>query len=68
MTSGDNPLTIRETEVLKAAADGFQVAEIARTLHLTEGTVRNYLSSAITKTGATNRLGAIRAAQSMGWL
>ncbi|MDA2806304.1 response regulator transcription factor [Nocardiopsis suaedae] len=68
MTSGDNPLTPREAEVLKSAADGLQVAEIARTIHLTEGTVRNYLSSAITKTGASNRLGAIRKAQDMGWL
>ncbi|WP_017592115.1 response regulator transcription factor [Nocardiopsis potens] len=68
MTSGDNPLTPREAEVLKAAADGLPVSEIARRIHLTEGTVRNYLSSSITKTGAGNRLGAIRKAQEMGWL
>ncbi|WP_017556102.1 response regulator transcription factor [Nocardiopsis baichengensis] len=68
MTSGDNPLTPREAEVLNAAAGGLQVAEIAASIHLTEGTVRNYLSSAITKTGANNRLGAIRKAQEMGWL
>ncbi|MFW5416111.1 response regulator transcription factor [Nocardiopsis sp. CNT-189] len=68
MTTGDNPLTPREAEVLKAAADGLSVSEIARRIHLTEGTVRNYLSSSITKTGAGNRLGAIRTAQEMGWL
>lgn len=68
MTSGESPLTERETAVLRAAADGASVAQIARTLHLTEGTVRNYLSSAMTKTGADNRISAIRTAQEMGWL
>ncbi|MFD0776602.1 response regulator [Streptomonospora algeriensis] len=68
MASGENPLTARETQVLRAAAEGKAVADIARSLHLTEGTVRNYLSSAITKTGAANRMSAIRTAQGMGWL
>ncbi|MDT0304347.1 response regulator transcription factor [Streptomonospora wellingtoniae] len=68
MASGENPLTAREREVLSSAAEGRAVGEIARTLHLSEGTVRNYLSSAIAKTGAANRMAAIRTAQEMGWL
>ncbi|MBR8740575.1 response regulator transcription factor [Nocardiopsis sp. MG754419] len=68
MVGGESPLTDRESEVLRAAADGATVAAIARTLHLTEGTVRNYLSNAIGKTGAENRMAAIRTAQDMGWL
>jgi two-component system, NarL family, response regulator DesR len=68
MTTGDNPLTEREADVLRAAADGASVAQIARALHLTEGTVRNYLSSAMSKTGGDNRISAIRNAQEMGWL
>ncbi len=68
MAAGESPLTGRETDVLRAAADGSEVAAIARTLHLTEGTVRNYLSSAITKTGAGNRMTAIRTARETGWL
>lgn len=68
MTAGENPLTARETDVLRAAATGASAAAIARTLHLSEGTVRNYLSSAITKTGADNRIAAIRKADEMGWL
>lgn len=68
MTTGESPLTEREAGVLRAAADGASAAAIARDLHLTEGTVRNYLSSAISKTGAKNRIAAIRTAQEMGWL
>ncbi|GAB3438775.1 response regulator transcription factor [Streptomonospora sediminis] len=68
MAAGENPLTARETEVLRAAAEGSAVGAIAARLHLSEGTVRNYLSSAITKTGAGNRMSAIRTAQEMGWL
>ncbi|RCV49970.1 response regulator transcription factor [Marinitenerispora sediminis] len=68
MTSGDSPLTAREADVLRAAADGASVAAIARTLHLSAGTVRNYLSNAISKTGADNRISAIRTAEEMGWL
>ena len=63
-----SPLTDREAEVLRAAADGATVARIAKSLHLSEGTVRNYLSNAIGKTGADNRMSAIRTAQDMGWL
>lgn len=68
MVGGESPLTDREAEVLRAAADGAAVARIAKSLHLTEGTVRNYLSNAIGKTGADNRMAAIRTAQDMGWL
>ncbi|MER5620061.1 response regulator transcription factor [Streptosporangium sp. NPDC002544] len=68
LTMGTSPLTQREAEVLRAAADGSTVADIARRLFLTEGTVRNYLSSAIGKTGARNRVEAARVAESRGWL
>ncbi|GAA1460384.1 response regulator transcription factor [Nocardiopsis exhalans] len=68
MVGGESPLTDREAEVLRAAADGATVARIAKSLHLSEGTVRNYLSNAIGKTGADNRMSAIRTAQDMGWL
>ena len=50
------------------AGDGRTISRIAAELHLTEGTVRNYLSSAMTKLNAQNRLEAIRTAQRMGWL
>lgn len=62
------PLTNREAEALKAAAQGSTTAEIAASLFLTAGTVRNYLSRAIAKTGARNRVGAIRIAEESGWL
>jgi len=62
------PLTSRELEALKAAAQGSTTAEIAASLFLTGGTVRNYLSRAIAKTGARNRVGAIRIAEESGWL
>lgn len=68
MAAGESPLTGREADVLRTAADGLDVGAIARTLHLTEGTVRNYLSSAMAKTGAGNRLTAIHTAREMGWL
>ncbi|MFJ9557140.1 response regulator [Nocardiopsis sp. NPDC101807] len=68
MVGGESPLTDREADVLRAASDGATVARIAAALHLTEGTVRNYLSNAIGKTGADNRMSAIRTAQDMGWL
>lgn len=68
LTVGPSPLTQREAEVLRVAADGSTVADIARRLFLTEGTVRNYLSSAIGKTGARNRVEAARVAESRGWL
>jgi two-component system response regulator DesR len=68
MMAGESPLTERERDALALAARGASVGEIAAALHLTEGTVRNYLSSAISKLGAANRIAAIRTAQEMGWL
>ncbi len=65
---GPNPLTGRECDVLRAAAEGATVADIAERLYLSEGTVRNYLSTAITKTGARNRVEAARLASERGWL
>ena len=65
---GANPLTDRERDVLRAAADGAPLAEVARLLHLSESTVRNYLSSAIGKTGTRNRTEASRIAAANGWL
>jgi two-component system response regulator DesR len=63
-----DPLSPRERDVLAAAAGGSSVAGIAAQLFLSEGTVRNYLSSAIQKVGAHNRLEAIRIAEQKGWL
>jgi two-component system response regulator DesR len=68
LVSGDSPLTARETDVLRAARDGAAVATIARALVLSEGTVRNHLSSAIGKTGTANRAEAARVAELNGWL
>jgi two-component system response regulator DesR len=68
LAEGANPLTGRERDVLAAAADGSVNADIARRLHLSEGTVRNYLSMAIQKTGARNRTEAVRLAREKGWL
>ncbi|MCK2218765.1 response regulator transcription factor [Actinomadura sp. ATCC 31491] len=68
LTVGPSPLTQREAEVLRAASGGATVADLARRLFLTEGTVRNYLSAAIGKTGARNRAEAVRVAESRGWL
>jgi len=65
---GRDPLTEREREVLRAAEHGATVADLARRLHLSEGTVRNHLSSAIGKTGARNRTEAARLARENGWL
>jgi two-component system response regulator DesR len=64
----DDPLTDREREVLRNAADGAPNAEIAARLHLAEGKVRNYLSSAIAKLGARNRTEAAATARERGWL
>lgn len=63
-----NPLTDRERQVLRVAAEGVPVKEIARRLFLAHGTVRNHLSAIIRKTGTRNRLQAIRRAQQDGWL
>ncbi|MFF7376380.1 response regulator [Streptomyces massasporeus] len=68
LRAGPNPLTTRECDVLKASADGATVADIAAGLHLSESTVRNYLSSAIGKTGTRNRAEALREARHQGWL
>ena len=68
LAQGDSPLTDRETGVLRSARDGGTVADIAKELHLSEGTVRNHLSSAIGKTGARTRAEAVRLAVDNGWL
>src|SRR5699024_1548805 len=67
LTAGSNPLTGRERDVLAAAEGGAPIAEIARTLHLSQSTVRNYLSSAIGKTSARNRAEALGSAREQGW-
>jgi two-component system, NarL family, response regulator DesR len=63
-----DPLTDRERQVLRLAAEGHSSARIAAELHLSEGTVRNYLSEAISKVGAENRVEAARIARQKGWL
>ena len=66
--SEPDPLTDRERQVLRMAGEGQPSAEIASTLNLSEGTVRNYLSEAISKLGAANRVEAARIAREKGWL
>ncbi|MFI9581311.1 DNA-binding response regulator [Streptomyces sp. NPDC052236] len=68
ISAGDSPLTAREAEVLEYAVDGAPVAEIAERAALSPGTVRNYLSSAVSKLGVENRHAAVRHARSRGWL
>lgn len=68
LLGGPNPLTERERAVLREALDGAPIAGIASRVHLSAGTVRNYLSSAIGKTGAATRVEAARIAQDRGWL
>jgi two-component system response regulator DesR len=68
LSEGNNPLTARERDVLAQAAGGASIADIAASLVLTEGTVRNYLSVAIQKLGAQNRVEAARIAEQKGWL
>ena len=68
LAGGPSPLTGRERDVLVAARGGATVADIAARLHLSEGTVRNYLSAAIAKTGVRNRVEALRVADEKGWL
>lgn len=63
-----DPLTDRERQVLRLAGEGQSSARIAAELHLSEGTVRNYLSEAISKVGAENRVEAARIARQKGWL
>jgi two-component system response regulator DesR len=67
-SGGQDPLTDRERQVLRLAGEGRTSAEIARQVHLSEGTVRNYLSEAISKLGAGNRIEAYRLARDAGWL
>ena len=64
----DDPLSDRERQILRRAGDGQTSAEIAGELRLSEGTVRNYLSEAIAKLGAANRVDAARIARARGWL
>jgi two-component system response regulator DesR len=66
--TGPSPLTEREAEVLRAAEEGLTTEEIAARLRLSPATVRNYLSNAIAKVNARNRLDAIRISRDAGWL
>jgi two-component system response regulator DesR len=68
LSEGTNPLTARERDVLAAALDGAGIAAIASQLTLSEGTVRNHLSTAIQKLGVHNRVEAARLAEQKGWL
>ena len=68
LSEGESPLTEREREVLVASANGATIEEVARKLYLSEGTVRNYLSNAIKKLDARNRVEAARLAERKGWL
>lgn len=68
LSGGPNPLTGREQDVLREALEGAPIATIAARVHLSAGTVRNYLSSAIGKTGTTTRVEAARTAQRRGWI
>jgi two-component system response regulator DesR len=68
LSEGENPLTDRERDVLLASANGATIEDVARKLYLSEGTVRNYLSTAIKKLGTRNRVEAARLAESKGWL
>jgi two-component system response regulator DesR len=65
---GQSPLSAREREVLVATISGAPVSEIARSLHLSEGSVRNRITEAISKLGARNRADAVRIASEHGWL
>ncbi|MBA2782562.1 MAG: response regulator transcription factor [Actinomycetota bacterium] len=68
LSEGDNPLTERERETLAASEGGATIEDIAARLYLSEGTVRNYLSTAIKKLGTRNRVEAARLAERKGWL
>ena len=68
LMSGPSPLTLRESEILRLAIDGSPVSVIAARAQLSVGTVRNHLSAAIGKTGATTRAEAARVAQANGWI
>jgi two-component system response regulator DesR len=66
--AGENPLSAREIEVLRIAAGGAEPTEIATVLHLSVGTVRNYLTNIVMKMNARNRVDAVRVAREAGWL
>jgi two-component system response regulator DesR len=68
LETGSSPLTSREADVLRAAGDGITTEQIAAKLALSPATVRNYLSNVISKTGARNRIDALRIARDAGWL
>jgi two-component system response regulator DesR len=68
LSEGDTPLTSRERDVLAASLEGASIADIAVRLALSEGTVRNHLSTAIQKLGVHNRVEAARLAEQKGWL
>lgn len=68
LTEGENPLTPRERDVLRMSASGASIKDVARALHISSGTVRNYLSTAIQKLGGQNRIEAVRVAEQKGWL
>lgn len=68
VAASSNPLTEREREILSLAASGAPVSQIAATVHLSAGTVRNHLSNAIGKTNTANRIEAARQARQMGWI
>lgn len=68
LTEGENPLTPRERDVLRLSAGGASIKDVARELHISSGTVRNYLSTAIQKLGGQNRIEAVRVAEQKGWL
>ncbi|WP_343244935.1 response regulator transcription factor [Streptomyces sp. SID14478] len=68
LKAAQNPLTRRELSVLTLAAEGASVAEIAGSLHLSNGTVRNYMAAITRKVGARNRVDAIRISRGEGWL
>ena len=68
LATGQSPLTDRERDVLRVASSGGTIADVARILSLSQGTVRNHLSAAIGKTGARTRAEAARVAEDRGWL
>ncbi len=68
LVSGESPLTGREADLLRAARGGGSISDIAKVVHLSEGTVRNHLSAAMGKTGGRNRADAARIADENGWL
>jgi two-component system response regulator DesR len=68
LETGSSPLTARESDVLRAAAEGISTEQIGARLHLSPTTVRNYLSNAIAKVGGRNRIDTIRIARNAGWI